>query len=358
MIKGKTLMDLADEITRIEDSKKDLIVPTEKLTMTSTYIPGEPEAPRGLGLAIDNGQTELVDIGPVAHEQIADRLKIPRRYYQRMAEEAPDLLSQNVNTWLHRQPEKRLVRILDGRARAFLSDRYRPLDNYMLASAAFPALRDQIGLEILSCQITERRLYVQAVTTAVSARVVGDVIQAGCVVSNSEVGCGSVKVESLLYTLACQNGMIRAHSLKRHHVGKRINADDVTNYEIYESETIAKDNEAFMLKIRDVVRHAFNEAAFRKDIQKLEEAADRNIETGKIEDVVEDVTKRFSLSEDEGKNALHHLIEGGRLNQYGLANSVTRIANDLEDYDRAVELERVGGQIIDLSDKEWAAINN
>jgi hypothetical protein len=39
-----------------------------------------------------------------------------------------------------------------------------------------------------------------------------------------------------------------------------------------------------------------------------------------------------------------------------LANAVTQLANDVEDYDRCVEIQRIGGKIIDLTPKEWSAI--
>ena len=37
---------------------------------------------------------------------------------------------------------------------------------------------------------------------------VGDAVQAGFVISNSEVGLGSVKIEPLIYRLVCKNGLV------------------------------------------------------------------------------------------------------------------------------------------------------
>ena len=53
---------------------------------------------------------------------------------------------------------------------------------------------------------------------------------------------------------------------------------------------------------------------------------------------------------------LRYLIEGGDLSQFGLHNAVTRMSQDVEDYDRASDLERVGGKIIELSATEWKTI--
>jgi len=41
------------------------------------------------------------------------------------------------------------------------------------------------------------------------------------------------------------------------------------------------------------------------------------------------------------------------LNRFGLFNAVTRAAQDIESYDRATELERVGAQVIELERSEW-----
>lgn len=351
MIEGLNLVQLAKEITRIENSKKDYVAPTGKLEMIPVH--GE-----GVALEIENGRRERYGIGSIAHEQIGDRLGIPRRYYEKMRAEAPELLARNVNTWFERQPEKRLVRTLDGNVRAFLSDRYRPLDNYMVAEAALPVLMGQSGIEVKSCGLTEKRLYIQAVTPKISGEVKpGDLIQAGIVISNSEVGCGSVRVEPMLYRLVCSNGMITGHSLKKYHVGRKIDVEDVTSYELFEAETVEADNKAFMLKVRDIVRSAFDQLRFGQEIRRLKDAAEEKIEKGRIEDVVEETTKRFSLSQKEGESVLHNLIEGADLSKYGVANSITALANELEDYDRAVELERIGGKFIDLAPGEWRAMN-
>ena len=50
---------------------------------------------------------------------------------------------------------------------------------------------------------------------------------------------------------------------------------------------------------------------------------------------------------------LRHLIEGGDLSLWGMANAFTRLSQDVESYDRATELEEVGGNIITLGRSEY-----
>lgn len=62
---------------------------------------------------------------------------------------------------------------------------------------------------IASCEVTEGNLYLKVINKAIRAEVKpGDVVQAGFVVSNSEVGLGSLRVEPLVYRLVCSNGLI------------------------------------------------------------------------------------------------------------------------------------------------------
>ena len=66
--------------------------------------------------------------------------------------------------------------------------------------------------------------------------------------------------------------------------------------------------------------------------------------------------KILPLSEGEQGSVLRHLIDGGDLTQWGLSNAVTRHSQDVDSYDRATELERMGGQIVELNPSQWNTI--
>ena len=66
------------------------------------------------------------------------------------------------------------------------------------------------------------------------------------------------------------------------------------------------------------------------------------------QDVVEVTASAFGLNKDEQDAMMRHLFEGGDLSLWGVVNAVTRTAADVSSYDRAVELERIGGQILGL----------
>jgi len=91
---------------------------------------------------------------------------------------------------------------------------------------------------------------------------------------------------------------------------------------------------------------ALDEIKFKEQVLRLKDTT--KMDTGKPTEAVEVVVKRYGLSETEGESVLEHLSRGGDLSLWGLANAVTRTANDVESYDRAVELERFGGEVIEL----------
>ena len=144
----------------------------------------------------DNEGVDLVepmDIRPTAHVQIGNYLSIPKKYYDRMQTEEPELLAHNVNTWFRKQPEQRMIRTMDGHARAFLSNRYRRIDNLDIARVTIPIIADIPGARYESCEITDDYLYLKVVNPRLQSEVVpGDIVQAGIVISNSETGQGAV----------------------------------------------------------------------------------------------------------------------------------------------------------------------
>jgi hypothetical protein len=101
-----------------------------------------------------------------------------------------------------------MLRTLDGKVRAVLSERYRRLDNFDLAEqrAAHPAGQlPEVRFE--SVELTETRMYLKCVTPRLKYEMApGDVVQAGVVISNSEVGQGTLSVQPLLFRLVCRNG--------------------------------------------------------------------------------------------------------------------------------------------------------
>ena len=349
MKSGKTLQQLAIEVERQAKSQRDFLADTRKLQMVAVSN-GDPTRQ-----VVLNGVGGGMALRPIAHGQLAETLKIPKPYYDRMLAEQPDLLAANVNRWLENQPKKKLVRTMDGEVRAILSDSYRTLSNLDLMQTVLPKLFE-LKAQVISGEITESRIYIKAVTNRIQGLVkVGELVQAGSVVSNSEVGFGKIRVDSLDYTLSCTNGMIREIGIKRAHIGRRAVGEDDGVMEYLRDETRAADDKAFFLKVRDTVAAMFDPQRFEQRLELYRNTEGRRIEAP-VADVVEVTAERFNLNEAEKSSVLDHLIRGGDMSQWGLSSAITRMSQDVTDYDRATELEVLGGQIIELSPSDWKVL--
>lgn len=354
---GKTLQELAAEIMRQAETKKDYVAPLDMVTMAAKD--GTPT------LHIEGrGAFGITDI---AHGQIAGHTGIDKRYYDKMRKDAPELLATNVDHWFRQYPAPQMIRTLDQNARALLSPAFQTLDNYDFAGAALPILRDR-KLTVMSCEITDRRLYIKAVDEQLFRDVpvgfkMGDgshKIFSTCapavILSNSEVGFGRLVVETGVYERACTNLCLFAKGgMKRTHVGARHKLLDggVTDLEaVMTNATKKKTMEALWMQVRDVIASAFDEKVVAQRAEAFEAAAGRKIE-GKVEAVMDVVAERFDLLDGERDSIFKHLIEGGSLTQYGLHAAITRAAQDVESYDRATELEYLGGKVVELPRTEW-----
>lgn len=344
MKQGRVFEELAAEIVRREGVKRDFHVPTKRMHMTDGRLAfAEFDFP----------------VNEIAARQLATYTGIPAAYYERMWTADRSLLDTNINAWLQRgKDEVRTVRTLDNTTRAFLSGSYRAIDNYEITNAVMPILMDMPDVKIASCEITDRRLYIKAINPRVETEVaVGDPVQAGVVISNSEVGLGAVSVQPLIYRLVCTNGMIAKDAgQRRNHVGRRQKEFDA-DYTILSEETIRADNNAFMLKLRDTVQFAADEAKFSMLVDKMRDAKDAKLTSDNLQAVVEVTTRRFGITDKETKGVFTHFVKEGDASLYGLANAVTRFSQEVTDYDRATELEATGYEIMTMPTGMYNQLN-
>ena len=352
---GRNISEIAQEVQSLRDNGKDFTVNTRAMEADAA------SKDVFFDISTDEGEEDLPNYKAtdLAHGQIAAAAKIPKAYYDRMRAECPSLLAHNINHWWNDGDGKnRLVRT-DARTdtvRAFLSDRYRPLDNYELLGSIMPAFQDS-DLEMKSCELTESRLYLKATSPRLVGDVtVGDTVQGGIVVSNREGVQGSLRIDEFLYRLVCTNGMDQATSVRKTHLGRStgIGAVDAAQ-EFYKDSTRKLDDAAFWAKIRDAVDAIFDQSRWEKRLDQLRETTDRRIE-GKPQKAIEVVQHRFGLSEDETDDVMSNLIAGGDLSQWGMANAITRAAEKRESYDRATELEQFGGRLVDSTPSEWRKV--
>lgn len=300
------------------------------------------------------------DIGGVAHDQVAEKMGIPRAYYQRMLAEAGPLLTSNVNHWLEADPRKRhMIRTLDGHVRALLSDRFRVLDNSDLFFNSFEVI-EKVGAEITRADLTDKRFYLRAIHPEWRERIPalteragdrGDVngegtgwgqpdeVVPGIVISNSEVGHGGLQAEQFMLILICKNGMIGESKLRQVHVGRK---QEELGW--MSTEAVTADDKAFWLKVRDLVATTFDREAFRRSLVAL-----NNTDAVPLDQplaAVDNVVQAYDMSDADKQSIINKLMAGRSSTAFDLIQAVTSRANDIEDYDEAARLQRVGSDMV------------
>lgn len=361
MNQGQSLTEVAAELERINTTKQDYLVPMSKLGFGFGGNFNDPEAkyqPAILGIT-----DRAFGLTPWAFSQVNTYLGIPGQYAQRTFESFPGLWARSANKWAeHKATDKRMIRTLDGNARAFLSDAYRPLDGYDLACAALPALKD-LGAVVRSSAITDTKLYLKAVvpgleTTIQGSRRVGDVIRAGVCLGTSEVGNGAVFFKWFAEVLKCTNGMVSESVLRKTHIGRRASRELSEATEYFSDRTRQLDDAAFWSKFKDVLAATVTRENLELMAARISATADQEIaNTGEIEKVAEATVQRLSLPSHTKPGILKNLVENGDLTRWGLVNATTQLANEITDYELASTLEQAGGKLIDLSDTDWKVIS-
>jgi len=335
-----TIEKLKRELQRQRAARQDLVADTRCLAMETK------DGCSTLSVTTENGDMLYYEVNPLAHRQIADRLKIPFGYYEKMQQSAPALLDRNVNNWFQQTPETRMLRILDGNLRAFLSSRYRRLDNLELLQTVLPEIEKLRGAYIDSMDVTDTHLYIKVVNKSLKSEIdVGDIVYSGFVLSNSEVGKGAINVSPMLFRKVCSNGLIiNQLGNRKYHAGKTVEDTD-SAYELYSDETMALDNATYFSKAKDIIKATVNEIDFERICGQLRTA--KNVPMGENPmATVEFLADRYVLSKQEKASVLMHYLRDEGQSLYGLTNAVTRTAQEADSYNRSVELEKIGGVLL------------
>ncbi len=215
--RNAALPDLVTTLRQQQDAKLDVVVPAAGIRSSAGVwkVDGTDHAILGPdGVTLAPGWFAPTAVCDAA---MADKLGIPTAYLRRLRAEHLDLYDANVNGWLDRQPNRQLlVRALrgpdagqDGIARAVLSGRYRFVDNLDVLLAVLDGIRTAgADVQVVKCDLTERRMYVQIASQSVAARAEtllngyvspfsgargadNPLVFAGFVLANSETGHGS-----------------------------------------------------------------------------------------------------------------------------------------------------------------------
>lgn len=348
----------------------------------------------------------------ICDELLGGKLDIPGTYLKDLRETRPDLWDANVNGKLHggtsalapapdfRFPGvsgKYLLRLLRGDegkpgvARAFLSPRYKIIDNLDVLLAIMTGMREA-GITAVpdSCDLSDRRMFARFVAPEIAALApklldgyrspldgpggiarAGDrpgmrmrmdggggwtvpdalaaaaregqgyepgkepVVWAGMVVSNSDTGGGARTLAPQIRVKVCKNGLtLVAEADRKVHLGGEM-AEGVVEWS---TETQEQELKLITAQAKDAVKLFLSQDYLNAQVAQIEALA--GVPVGEPEITVKAVAKSAGFTAAEADGILAHFLRGGAYTAGGVANAVTSFSQTVASPDRAAELDR------------------
>ena len=333
MLNSMNLPDLVRAVSKQESEKKDYLVDTDRVAVRTT-LQGQSLLRLPIGREFTLAET--------ARMQIADRLEVPFRYLEHLRAEHPNLFDSTVNTLFKSHNETRLIRTLGDNCRAFLSPKYRILDNYQFIGTFLPLLAELPDAEVHEAYLSETHLHISVILRQTRMEVKpNDIVRFGVILGNSEVGLGSLTVLPFIHRLVCSNGLIAQETdgspVRKVHLGRRIS----------DLSMLPNEREVW-LAYAEQIRTLADRDRFPQIVNRLRLASSQMV-TSSPEDAIEDLAKKHQLSKDESEAVLNRFVTGEDLSIWGLVNAVTETAKLASTSQRKVELQTIGGKLLPIA---------
>lgn len=368
------LRSLMAELERQRESRIDFCCDTSMLRLRGTadgglrLVPAHVQASEWLPSAgVTISDHAIGQIGECATPAV------PYKYIRDLGQVNPLAAAALVNSTGTAQ--RRFIRVLDGRCRAFLSDSYRVMDHYDTTFAALDVAQ-KVGAKVLECSLTDSHMRLKLVNAAVADRIMdrqengggdnefirlgqganpgyrdavgfagtGDQVQRGTVhpvvtISNSETGEGGLNVKVGIFEAYCLNTSLVDTAVRQIHLGRKME-EGVR----YQRDTQQADATAMGLKIRDVLTQAFNAEGFAELCGRVRAANEVTVASPSA--AIGQLVDAGLIPENRKDALLEHFLGRGNKTAWGVAQGLTRLAQDTADPAEAAELELLAGKVI------------
>jgi hypothetical protein len=390
--------DLLARLAELDARKVNTVVKATDLRVTDSGLIEIREAIPG---SFDQ-MTTTFEPNDVFIGHVASTLNIGLPFARRMFADRPDVASGMVNGLWHgdatadydphlypADPRNFLFRgysEADGPAvaRALLSDKYLPIDNYDVVTAVLNSIykSDARGqITVASADLTDRKMFVRflAPQVAVSAAALldgyrnpfesravsrvstsetglqdvaqqaarwggdGATLWAGFELSNSEVGDGRFTITPRAQFRVCMNGLkITSDLVGQVHLGSKLEVGAVN----WSQQTQRRQLELIESMTQDAVTAFLSADYWEGQVDKLSTKAPRTVVDGAA--TIERISKKVGFTDAERKTIFEHFLIGGQHTAAGVMNAVTSTAQTVPNADRAAELESLAIRALEL----------
>ena len=260
-----------------------------------------------------------------AHDQLLDRLEFPKKAFQKLPAKLNVL---NVNYLIQNCYDKDvLMRVQDGnRVRGLLSMEYQPFDNLELLQALAPFIGPDA---VIRWDYSDDRvLHLQVTFPRTTAEVkVGDVVQTGLHITNSEVGVRAVTIAALVYRLKCTNGMVGGGENGGFYRFRHTGDGD---------------------RLRDGIQGAIESANLTTTrlVEQFKAAVNKQIDDPATYLETLAKNKDNNMTQEAFKAALNAYLAEPDPSLYGVTNAITRAAHTNYTGEQRFEMERLGARVL------------
>ncbi len=259
-----------------------------------------------------------------AHDQLLERLEFQKKTFYKLPSKLQIL---NLNYLIQNYYDKEvLLRCQDGdKVRGLLSSDYSPIDNLEFLEMLAPYCQDAT---IKWDYSDDRVLHVQVVFPRTATEVkVGDIVQTGLHITNSEVGIRSVTIGALVFRLKCTNGMVGggegAGFFRFRHTG---DPD----------------------RLRDHVKNAIESANLTtvRLVEQFKASVNKAIDEPAtfLENLAKD--KSNDMTQEQFKAALNAYMSEPDPTLFGVTNAITKAAHTNYTGETRYEMERLGAKVL------------
>jgi hypothetical protein len=262
-------------------------------------------------------------------------------YLQSKGDWGRELAARNLNELYHHNEDKFLLRGYKEELRGFLSNKFRRLDSRPIIESFAKACQG-IGAVPYEGVGTDTRVSLRALLPVILEPVPNEVMCVGVAWQNSDYGNGAHSLRMFALRLWCTNLAITEECLREVHLGTHLGDDDVFSARTYELDT--KRSASMVL---DAVKGGLSPTPVKRLCAAIKEANEEKVDPKTIGNYLK---KKVGAGDakrivDTFASAEIEMLPPGQ-SKWRLSNAISWIANKETDKEKAMDLQRLAGEVL------------
>lgn len=297
---------------------------------------------------------------------------VPARFLQAAVAQSPQRIADYLTAVMRDHHARRFVRCLDGKVRAFLSDRYRVIESLDVVGAVLQGAQDR-PVRILEASVSDSHVRIKLINPTVWDRLnegeaahqwikpgqrsnadwlarvginIDDLpMQGGAetlwpivTVGNSDTGHGGFGARIGLIQAICLNLAVTEQAVAHVHLGERLNEG------VFTAETVSAEARAIALKARDVIMASFDQGKFAQLVAAMRLTNKHAVHAPVT--AAQNVIGLAGALNERDLDALVRAFAHEPQTVFGIGQAVARLAQDTNDPELANEREALAGAIL------------